>query len=290
MIAPAQITWRFTLDHVYQADEFLVTQYNYRFLLLCRFWLKLPTICNMLPRELFDSISNLLGPHSTKNLSKVLLSEETPENLLWRSIFEKDTWLEKAWEYKADPVLVSPNLESITKDPRYLQKRRRYNILFLTMDWETGDTICDPTMGRIFFECLRQDHRYRKETGTVSLPRRTFRTKTGRKIQFPKISLNIQSVVDGDEFLTLPAKTLRQCFRKDRIETQYCFADEKKIRVLENSKILGIGDMSDPKAYIPMCSFWLRNKDQPQFLKAKNCPRFRLKGEYPKNIVGWELC
>lgn len=238
----------------------------------------------MLPHESPDYIVKRSGPHSTKNLSEAMLFEDTTGNLLWRSIFEKDAWLERAWKYEADPVLVCPDLASITDC-----SRRWYNILFLTMDWKTGDTICDGSMRRTFFDCLRKDHQYHADEDTVSLRKCTFSTKEGRKIEFPRIRLNIRSVLVGAEFLTLPARTLRQCFQKDRLESQYCFANEKKVRTLENSKIRGIGGaISDPSAPMPMCCFWLRNKDEPQFIQAKGCPDFQVKGDYRDRV--WELC
>ena len=84
---------------------------------------------------------------------------------------------------------------------------------------------------------------------------------SGRRIEFPEITLNIRDALRSEEIITLPKSTIRLLFEEKSIQTQYCFAHDKKIRTLEPSEIFGLGGtLLSSTSEIPICVVYIEEK------------------------------
>ena len=231
-----------------------------------------------LPRELFDSIVKGVSPHSTKSAADALLFDEGYENLLWRAIFRKDDWIDRAHTLGANPALICPNLKSMSRSGT-----NQCYVLLVTHDYG-GDLRfnCE-----LLFKSLRRGYKYDKATDTVKFPKMKFETKSGRRTEFPAITLNIREPLKGEEIATLPKNTIRSLFEEETIRTQYSFAHDKEIRSLESSEIFGLGGtLSSSTSEIPICVLYLEEK-RPVTLQEIGRP-----GVKPiftgRKLVGWK--
>ncbi|CAK45834.1 hypothetical protein An08g11640 [Aspergillus niger] len=224
---------------------------------------------SQISREVFDLITALLSPNSTKMLADALLFSESQENILWRAIFKSDGWINKAFELGACPVLVGPKLHEIGR-PSY-RGSHRHHILLSTND-DAGDL---QYFQDLLFKSLREGHRYEPTEFKIILPEITFVSPNKREMKIPEIALYVHDAILPQETLVLSGRTIRKLFEKSALRTQYSFASQKKICTVQSPAIYGVGgSISKPEQLLPICGMHLvcRGKEWLTVLTVPKCP------------------
>jgi hypothetical protein len=242
-----------------------------------------------IPREVFDLVADALLPNSTKNMADALLYSEKKENILWRAIFKSDEWIDKALEVEACPCLIGPTLDMIGNPD--CNGPRRHHALLSINDWH-GDL---QYFRHLLFESLREGYRYNKAKYKVILPETIFTNpdKT-RTMKIPEIVLHINDVIFSYELIELKKSVIRRLFKPSTVQTQYSFATQKKIRLIQRPDIFGIrGTISKRRHLSPICGMYLlcNGKRWQTILKIPECPRVApvLTAGRTGDIICWEV-
>lgn len=220
-------------------------------------------------------------------MADALLFSESQENILWRAIFKNDEWIDKASELGACPALIGPTLDMIEM-PSY-KGSRRHHILLSTNDWE-GDLQYEENL---LFSSLRAGYRYDEKKFKVTLPEIHFSSPDKREMKIPEIVLYVRDAIRPGEVILLSKRAIRRLFEKSVVRTQYSFASQKEVRVLQSPYIYGIGgSISEPNGLLPICGMHpaCRGKRWRTILKAVKCPRVRplLSDGIRGDIIGWQ--
>lgn len=68
----------------------------------------------ILPREIFNHITNFLDPLQKGNITDTFsFLNKNKSNLLWWAIFKDDIWLSKVISYGTEPMLFSSRLDDV---------------------------------------------------------------------------------------------------------------------------------------------------------------------------------
>lgn len=210
-----------------------------------------------LPREILDIIIDFVKPDPLRAkamANSMCFVDDSPTNLLWRSMFKDEKWFQKATELEAEPVLIGANLgDVIASKPG--KKKPAYIILY------PNDNTGDLFWGGIDFlrQSLRNGHRYDREHHEVIFSAMGWRNASGEKIKLPKIVLNVRAIVLADEFLYLEAKKARRLIANGNHQTSFCFLRGPKIQSLKSCDIFGIGGaISSKDGLTPVCTLNLQ--------------------------------
>lgn len=238
-----------------------------------------------IPQEIYDFISQILSSSDNKNAADAFLCVERPENRLWRTIFKSDAWVEEAYKLGASPALVGPKIGMIGKEN--YKDTQRHHILLVTNDW-SGDLQYDTNL---LFQSLRDGYRYNKKKYKVTLPETRFTTPDNRKMIIPEIVLYLHDAIRGSDSIVLPKRAVKRLFEKKFIRTHYSFAREKKICLLDDKNVYGIGGkISEPGALIPICVMYLFDSAKKWRLileVAGHPPLAPIMNKNSNDIYGW---
>lgn len=244
------------------------------------------TKLSQIPQEIFDLIAKSLGISDTKTAADALLKREGQENKLWTTIFKSDAWVKEAARLRASPALVGPKIGMIGK--ANYKHNSRHHILLVTNDWG-GDLRFSKNL---FFESLRDGYRYNEREQKVILPETKLTSPDNQKMITPEIVLYLQDVICAGEPIVLPKSVMKHLFEKKSIRTQYCFANERKIRSLEDGNVYGIGGkISKPCALIPICVMYLFDSGRKWrvVLESSKCPPVTpIMEKNSLDIYGWK--
>lgn len=234
-----------------------------------------------MPQEIFDVICQRIGPNITMTMATYLGCNERYENLLWRLIFCKDDWINRAYELGANPALICRNLAPMSDDGAGV-----CSVLLMTHDWQ-GDTQYHK---QLLFQSLRRDHSYDSERHVVTLPQMALKASNGIWCRFPRIVLYLQEAVQNSNTIRFPPNILRSFFQANSIQTQYCFARERKIRTIHSSNIIRLGDeLANSATTIPVCVLILPEEREKVYLLLEDgCPEVATVFGQNGAIQGWK--
>jgi len=97
--------------------------------------------------------------------NSIYFIDDSPTNLLWRSIFKDKKWFQKATEFEAESVLIGASLGNIIAS-KPGKKQPAYIILYLNnktdnLFWKEIDFL---------YQNLRNGHRYNREHHKIIFP------------------------------------------------------------------------------------------------------------------------
>lgn len=252
-----------------------------------------------LPQELFDAIANETPPNVTKQIANASSKHECADNILWRTIFASDEWInlaekllkESPYVKAPGPILIGKDLSSIGNPNHNNQKH--HHILLAPNDW-TGDLRYHR---ETFFNSLRTDYRYRQKEKKVIFPQTTLKTSPGGEcLSVPGITLYIESL-DSAETIKLPRKELKRLFDKKLIRTQYSTSSLKKVQTINISDVCGLlgKRLSTPADLSPICGLTFKTSIGPWQLIfiTPEADKYELKPIGPNGgsvpaVTGWE--
>lgn len=185
-------------------------------------------------------------------------------DILWARIFRKEDWIKQACECNANPVLIGPYLSSMR---RYAtgEQSTPHRVLIL-VNYRSQDGACST---ELFFDSLRHEYVYDKTNKVVILPAYKLRAR-GASLTVPPIILYISDILTGN--VELPTDSLRHLFERDRMQTQYTFALDRKTHTLYSTGVRGpCGLLRDDSKHIPICTIKLLEGSH-FMLRESYCP------------------
>ncbi|KAJ5240591.1 uncharacterized protein N7469_002182 [Penicillium citrinum] len=210
-----------------------------------------------LPREILDMIIDFVKPdpfRAKAMANSMCFIEDSPTNLLWRSMFKDERWFEKATELEAEPVLIGASLGDIIASQR---RKTKPAYIILHANDNSGDLFRDGI--EFLRQSLRSDHRYDREHHEVIFPAMGWWNASGEKIKLPKIVLNVRDIVLSNPFLYLEAKRARRLIANGDHQTSFCFLRGPKIQSLKSCDTIGIGGaISSKDGLTPVCTLNLQ--------------------------------
>ncbi|KAI3092590.1 hypothetical protein CBS147333_10230 [Penicillium roqueforti] len=252
-----------------------------------------------LPQELFDAITNETPPNVTKQIANASSKHERADNILWRTIFASDEWInlaekllkESPYVKAPGPILIGKDLSSIG-NPSH-NKQKHHHILLAPNDW-TGDLRYHQEN---FFNSLRTDYRYLQKEQKVIFPKTTLKTSPGGEcLSVPGITLYIESL-DSAEMIELPRKELKRLFDKKLIRTQYSTSSLKKVQTINISDVCGLlgKRLSTPGDLSPICGLTFKTSigSWQLIFITPEADKYKLKAIGPNEgsvpaVTGWE--
>jgi hypothetical protein len=127
-------------------------------------------------------------------------------------------------------------------------------------------------------QSLRTDHFYDEKNYEVTLPELSWYNAAKERITIPRIKLNVQDLLRGDEIMRFKRRSTRKLFEKTALRSNFCFYSSREVCTLESPNIIGMGGpISERGGLAPICVLNHRSSKKlwQLIICTPDCPEVR---------------